>query len=119
MSAELAIATPLLLLMLLTIVQFALWSHATHVAQAAAAQGLSAARVESGTATAGANRTRQLLRALGDGPLVNTTVDATRTSEQTTVDVHGAATSVIPFLHLPVHAEATGPTERFMPVRAR
>jgi Flp pilus assembly protein TadG len=38
-SVELVLATPLLLLMLLAIVQFALWSHATHIAQAAASQG--------------------------------------------------------------------------------
>src|SRR4051794_21902947 len=48
-TVELVIATPLLLLMLLAIVQFALWSHATHIAQAAASQGLAAARVQNGT----------------------------------------------------------------------
>ena len=52
-SAELVIATPLLLLMLLAIVQFALWSHATHIAQAAASQGLAVARSQNGTAAAG------------------------------------------------------------------
>ncbi|MGH3185480.1 MAG: TadE/TadG family type IV pilus assembly protein, partial [Streptosporangiaceae bacterium] len=31
-TAELVIATPLLLLLILAIVQFALWEHATHVA---------------------------------------------------------------------------------------
>ncbi len=39
-TAELVIATPLLLLLILAIVQFALWEHATHVAQAVAQQGL-------------------------------------------------------------------------------
>lgn len=113
MTAELAITTPLLMLMLLAIVQFALWSHATHTAQAAAAQGLSAARVHTGTAAAGANRARDALHRLGDGPLTDTTVDATRTTERATVNVRGTATSVIPFLHLAVHAEAAGPVERF------
>jgi hypothetical protein len=115
MSAELAVATPVLLLMLLAIVQFALWSHATHVAQAAAAQGLSVARIHSGSAMAGAARARQVLRQLGDGPLTATSVDATRSAEHATVDVDGVATSVIPFLRLPVHAEAVGAVERFVP----
>jgi hypothetical protein len=115
MTAELAVATPVLLLMLLAIVQFALWSHATHVAQAAAAQGLSVARIHSGSAMAGAARARQVLRQLGDGPLTATSVDATRSAEHATVDVDGVATSVIPFLRLPVHAEAVGAVERFVP----
>lgn len=119
MSAELAIATPVLLLALLAIVQFALWSHATHVAQAAAAQGLSAARVQSGNAEAGESQARQLLRELGDGPLKKVVVDANRTADRATVGVDGVTISVIPFLQLPVHAEATGSVERFVPVQAR
>jgi Flp pilus assembly protein TadG len=68
-SAELVIATPLLLLLLLTIVQFALWSHATHIAQAAAAQGLAAARVQDATAAQGSVAARHVLDQLGRGPL--------------------------------------------------
>ncbi|MGH3761035.1 TadE/TadG family type IV pilus assembly protein [Actinophytocola sp.] len=119
MTAELAIATPVLLLVLLTIVQFTLWSHATHVAQTAAAQGLAAARVQSGTAAAGESQARQTLRQLGDGPLADVVVDATRSTDQATVDVDGVATSVIPFLRLAVHAEAAGSVERFVPDGAR
>lgn len=118
MSAELAIATPVLLLLLLGIVQFALWSHATHIAQAAAAQGLAAARVHTGTAAAGQSRAQQMLRQLGDGPLTDSAVDATRSADQATVNVEGTATAVIPFLRLPVHAEAAGPVERFVPAAA-
>jgi hypothetical protein len=117
-SAEVAVATPVLLLTLLAIVQFALWSHATHVAQAAAAQGLSAARVHTGTATAGDSRARQVLHELGDGPLTNPIVHTNRTVDQATVDIEGTATSVIPFVQLPVHAHAAGAVERFVPAPA-
>ncbi|HEY3709387.1 MAG TPA: TadE/TadG family type IV pilus assembly protein, partial [Amycolatopsis sp.] len=48
-TVELVIATPLLLLALLAIIQFAVWSHATHVAQAAASQALATARTQDGT----------------------------------------------------------------------
>ena len=37
-SAELAVATPLLMLLVLLVVQFAVWAHATGVAQATAAE---------------------------------------------------------------------------------
>ncbi|GAA3863451.1 pilus assembly protein [Saccharothrix violaceirubra] len=114
-SAELVIATPLLLLMLLAIVQFALWSHATHIAQAAASQGLAVARSQNGTAAAGMSSARQLLDQLASGPLTDSTVASDRNAASASVRVSGTATSVVPFLSLPVHAEAVGPVERFVP----
>lgn len=115
-SAELVIATPVLLLMLLTIVQFALWSHATHVAQAAASHGLAAARAQGGTAAAGGAAAQQMLDELASGPLTETSVHAERTTMSAAVRISGSATSIVPFLHMPVHAEAAGPTERFVPM---
>lgn len=114
-SAELVIATPLLLLILLAIVQFALWSHATHIAQAAASQGLAVARAQNGTAAAGTASAQQLLDQLAQGPLTGTSVASERSAESASVRVSGTATSVVPFLSLPVHAEAAGPVERFVP----
>lgn len=114
-SAELVIATPLLLLMLLAIVQFALWSHATHIAQAAASQGLAVARSQNGTAAAGTSSAQQLLDQLASGPLTGSTVASDRNAASASVRVSGTATSVVPFLSLPVHAEAAGPVERFVP----
>jgi Flp pilus assembly protein TadG len=114
-SVELVIATPLLLLMLLAIIQFALWSHATHIAQAAASQGLAAARAQDGTAAAGSASAQQMLNQLDAGPLTGASVNADRSVVSASVRISGTATSVIPFLHLPVHAEAVGPVERFVP----
>jgi Flp pilus assembly protein TadG len=114
-SVELVIATPLLLLMLLAIIQFALWSHATHIAQAAASQGLAAARAQDGTAAAGAAGAQQMLNQLDSGPLTGASVNADRNATAASVRISGTATSVVPFLHLPVHAEAVGPVERFVP----
>ncbi|MGB6163289.1 MAG: TadE family protein [Pseudonocardiaceae bacterium] len=114
-SAELVIATPLLLFMLLAIVQFALWSHATHIAQTAAAQGLAAARVQNATAAQGTASAQHVLDQLGRGPLTNTRIDTHRSAEDVSIRVSGEASAVIPFLHLPVHAEAAGPLERFVP----
>lgn len=114
-TVELVVATPLLLLMLLGIVQFALWSHATHLAQAAAAQALSAARTDTGTAAAGHEAGQDVLKTLGDGPLHEGDLTVSRGPEAVTVRVHGVVSPVVPGVHLPVHAEATGPIERFVP----
>ncbi|MCC8245031.1 TadE/TadG family type IV pilus assembly protein [Saccharothrix luteola] len=114
-SAELVIATPLLLLMLLAIVQFALWSHATHIAQAAASQGLAAARAQNGTSMAGTTSAQQILDQLAAGPLRDAAVSTDRGAASASVRISGTATSVVPFLSLPVHAEAVGPVERFVP----
>ncbi len=112
-SAELVIATPLLLLMVMGIMQFALWSHATHIAQAAAAQGLAAARVQDATPARGEAAARELLDQLGRGPLTHTRIDTTHSGEAVVIRVSGDTSAVIPFLRLPVHAEATGPVEKF------
>lgn len=114
-SAELVVATPLLLLMLLLLVQFALWSHATHIAQAAASQGVAVARAQNGSAAAGSASAQRMLDQLASGPLTGADVTADRTTTSASIRITGTATSVIPFLSLPVHAEAVGPVERFVP----
>ena len=112
-SAELVVATPLLMLLILGVIQFALWQHATHIAEAAAQQGLAAGRVEGGTETTGQIEADAVLRQLG--VLSDSRVVTDRTVDMTTVIVTGAAPSVLPFVHLPVRAVASGPSERFRP----
>lgn len=114
-SAELVVATPLLLFMLLAIVQFALWSHATHIAQTAASQGLAAARAQNGTAEVGRTSAQRILDQLARGPLADPSVSADRTATEASIRISGTATSLLPFVNLPVHAEAVGPVERFVP----
>ncbi|USX56430.1 pilus assembly protein TadE [Lentzea sp. HUAS12] len=104
-----------MLLLLLVIVQFALWSHATHTAQAAATQGLAAARAQQGTAEAGTASARRLLDQLTRGPLTQADVSTHRGTESASVRITGTARSVVPFVQLPVRAEASGPVERFVP----
>jgi Flp pilus assembly protein TadG len=115
-SADLVLFTPLLLLALLTIVQFVLWSHATHIAQAAASQGLAVTRAQNGTTAEGTASARHLLEQLAHGPLTDASVSAERTTESAAVRISGTAKAVVPFLRLPIHAEAAGPVERLTPV---
>ena len=110
-AAELVIATSLLLLLILGVIQFALWEHATNLAEAAAQQGLSVARLQGETAQAGTAETKSVLTQLAGGVLVGPQVTATRTGTATTVVVSGHAESVVGIFSLPVRATAAGPTE--------
>lgn len=112
-SVELVIATPLLMLLLLGIVQFAVWSHATHIAQAAASHGLAASRVTTGTEADGHAAAQSVVDQLADGPLVDAQVEVARGPGAVSVRITGTASQVVPFLNLPVRAEAAGPVERF------
>lgn len=114
-TAELVIATPVLLLLILLVVQFAVWQHSVHVAQAAASEGLAAARVQGGTAGSGQEEANLVLSQLSQSVLVHPSVHVDRGANTATVTVTGEAQAVIPFLHLPVRATASGPVERFRP----
>ena len=111
---ELVIVTPLVLLLLGMIVQATVWAHAEHIAQAAAARGTEAARASGSTARAGDDQARTTLDALG-GALRDPTIQVTRTATTTRTQIHGTALAVLPGVHLPVHAAAEAPTERFVP----
>jgi len=114
-TAELVVATPLLLLLLLLVVQFALWQHGLHVATAAAEEGERAARLEGGTAAAGAAQAREFLAQLGPSAVVGPRVTAHRDQATARVEVVGTAEQVVPWLRLPIHAVAEGPVEVFQP----
>jgi Flp pilus assembly protein TadG len=113
-TAELVLAVPGLLLLVLLVAQFAIWAHATHIAQAAASQALSAARVHRASSAEGQAQATAVLGQLGAGPLKNPHAVVNRGPEQSAVEITGRAVPVVPFLDLPVRARATGPTERFV-----
>ena len=110
-SVELAVATPLLGLLLLLVAQFALWAHATHIAQAAANAGVQSARAYSSTADAGRTDATTVLDHLAGTVLIDPHVDAERTATTATVSVTGRVVAVVPGLHLPVHVSVTAPRE--------
>ncbi len=112
-SAELVLATPLLLVLIMGVVQFALWQHAEHVADAVAQQGLAVGRLQGETAAAGQVEAQSALDQLGTGVLVGPDITATRTATTTTVVVTGHAISVVGLFSLPVRAVASGPTEDY------
>ena len=114
-TAELVVATPLLLLLVLGVIQFALWAHAEHVVTAAAQEGARAARLQGGTAAAGQTEAQTFLAQLGGHVVREPSVIAQRDARVVRVEVEGTAEAVIPFLRLPVRAVSTGPVEAFTP----
>jgi Flp pilus assembly protein TadG len=114
-ATELVIATPLLLLLVLLVVQFAMWQHAIHIADAAAQEGARAARLQGGTALDGATRARVFLAQLSPTILVHPDVVARRNADTARVEITGQALMVVPGLHLSVRAVSQGPVEVFRP----
>lgn len=113
-SAELVLAMPLLLLLLLVIAQFTLWLHATHVAQAAASEALATTRVVGRTAAGGQAEAERILHQLGNGPLHSPHTTVSRNVDEASVHVEGTVTVVVPFLTLTAIGDASGPVERFV-----
>jgi Flp pilus assembly protein TadG len=112
-SAELVIATPLLLLLIMGVIQFALWQHAEHIASAVAQQGVAVGRLQGESAAAGQEQAQSVLGQLGSGVLVDSNITTARTNATTTVTVTGHAESIVGLFSLPVKAVATGPTETY------
>lgn len=104
---------PLVFTVVLLLAQTALYMHATHIAQATAAQALAATRIEDGTEAAGQSAADRALDQLGRGPLRNPRVTVRRGAERADVHITGTASSVLPFLQLRVRARSVGPIETF------
>jgi hypothetical protein len=105
--------TPVLLFLVMLVIQFGLWFHAVHVAQAAAQEGVRAARVEGGSEAIGLERAESFLLRAGPTIIREREVESTRTADEARVIVSGFAVEVVPGLRLPVKADATSPVERF------
>ena len=95
-SAETVIAVPLLMLLILLIIQFAIWEHAESIAHATAEEALAAARVQGGTAAAGQQRAAQVISQTGSSVLSGPQVSVTMTPADVTVEVTGTAERVLP-----------------------
>lgn len=103
-----------MVLLLLVVVQFALYFHLRAVAQTAARHGLDQVRVTTGTPDAGIDAANEFLDQ-GGASLADRTVRADRTASTASVSVRGTVVSVVPGVHLVVDVTASAPTERITP----
>lgn len=104
---------PFVMVLILLVVQFAVWQHAVHIAETAAAEGLAVARAYGGSAGSGQAKASSLLSQLGRSVLRSPSVSVSRTADAARVEIAGVAQAVLPFLELPVGSVAVGPVERF------
>jgi Flp pilus assembly protein TadG len=112
---ELVIVFPALLLVVMMAIEFGLWMHARHLAQAAADDGLGRAQQLNGTADLGRAEAQTSLTRLAGTILTGSTVSATRTSTVASVTIDATSISVVPFFTLTIHERVSGPVERFVP----
>ncbi len=110
---EAVIVVPVVMLLLLVAVQFALWMHAAQVVQLAASEGDRSARSINGGPAAGTASARAVV----DGPGSDVTSSAVTVSvlpgDSEWLQVSGRATSVVPGLSFSVSASAIGPIQEF------
>lgn len=119
-SVEAVIATPVLMLLILAIIQAGLLVHAHHMAQSAAHTALDAARAETATGGDGTAAARASLGRNAAAVLESAAVSVQRGADTVTVTVTvtGEATRIIPLFDLPVSATVTGSVEHIVPATA-
>lgn len=113
-SLELAIAYPVVLLLVTALMQYGLWFFARTVALAAAQEGVTAARVLDAVPADGAERAAEYIEDNGADTLMAPTVVATTPAAGiVAIEVSGRSLSVVPGVVLTVTQSAQGPVESF------
>ncbi|GAB3465772.1 hypothetical protein GCM10027570_54350 [Streptomonospora sediminis] len=111
-SVELAIATPLMLLLVMLVLQAGVWAHGDHVAASIARRAVEAARtVEGSGAQAEAEAAAD---SLGGSLLGDRSIVIERGPQNVRVVVAAEVPTLIPGMNWPVRHELTAPTERFV-----
>ncbi|MET9669626.1 TadE/TadG family type IV pilus assembly protein [Streptomyces sp. NPDC006475] len=120
-AIQAAIVYPLLLLVVIGLVQAALWGYARNIAQTAAREGVQVGRAYGAGPEDGARQARSALERLAGDNLTNRHVSTTgSTAEQVRIRVSGTALSLIPGVaNWHVSADASGAVERWVPPRGR
>jgi Flp pilus assembly protein TadG len=114
-TIEAAIATPVVMALLLLVVQAGLYFHTRAVAQTAAHKGLDTLRVEDGTEPAARAATEAFLDRNAGG-LETSTVDVERDSDGAEVTVTGEVVSLFFGIRLfPIRVTAAAPIEQVNP----
>jgi TadE-like protein len=110
---EAVIVVPVLMFVLMVIVQFCLWMHATQVAQLAASEGDRVARSLGGGPAAGDASAQSILNGPGSDVTGSSVVVSVLPGNSEWLQVTGQATSIVPGLSFTVTASANGPIQQF------
>lgn len=114
-QSELVIVFPVAMLVILLVIQTALWFLARSIANDAAQDGARAAAVVGGSSSSGQTAASEDLSQLAGTMLSGTSVTAVRNGDSAQVTVTGRAESIIPGWSLWVSATAAEPIEEFRP----
>lgn len=113
-SLEVVLIMPMLIIVITLVIQFALWSHATHVVVAAAQEGAQEARLQGGSAAGAKAIAADFIAQTAPKLILRPEVAASRTGELAEVSVIASVSSLIPGIDLTVNGRATGPVERYV-----
>ena len=112
--AEFVVCLPAFFLLVVGGIQYALWSHAAHLARAAAEQGSQVASGYGSSPSAGASAAYQFIATTGPGTLTEPRVaTATLPGDVAQVTVTGRAQALIPWLDLTVSATSDAPVQEY------
>jgi len=112
--AEFVVCLFAFFLLVIAGVQFALWSHASHLARAAAEQGSQVASGYGSTESAGTQAAYQFIATTGPGTLTAPVVKTTTvTGGVARVTVTGRTQALIPWLDLTVSATSSAPIQEY------
>ena len=116
-TIEWALLTPILVIVIMTVIQFALVYHARQVALAAAQSGARTARTQVTGDWQGAAEARARAGVAQIGPELITplSVQAGGNADERWVEVSGSAVSLVPFMTFKVHERSGGPIECYRP----
>jgi Flp pilus assembly protein TadG len=118
-SLELAVLFPVFLLLVLLIVQAALYFFARSIASSAAQQGADTARLQGNTPADGASTATAFVTGQGGGILDDLAVTTTSSSPtQVSITVTGHALTIVPGVTFTIRQSATAPRERYTTANA-
>jgi Flp pilus assembly protein TadG len=112
-AVEAVVVVPVFMVAVLVALQLAIWAHAEHVVEAAAARGDAVAQELGSTPGAGREAAVEMLEVSGKNLVGRTVVSETLAGDQAVVAVQGNAQSILPWLDLPVSATSIGPLQEF------
>ncbi len=105
---------PLLLFLVMSVAQFVVYYHASHLATAAAQEGVRAAQASDGSAAAAQTQTQAFIDQAGPNLVLGPTISVSRGTDTARVEVRAQAPQLVPGLSLGLDAVASGPLERFV-----
>lgn len=114
-TLALTLVMPAVVFLLMTVAQFVVYYHASHLATAAAQEGVRAAQVADGTAADAEASARDFLAQAGPALVLSPVVAATRDLVSARVEIRAQAPQLVPGVRIGIRAVAAGQVERFDP----